>query len=264
MTKNRIFLLLLLPLLGGLLITGLRLSGRAGSVVYGDPQPLGDGTVRSFVTHDAEGQPLTVGVSMTAAALQNLPDRPPQVGPAHEVVLLLPKRSRDLPFDHISVDWNPMGHEPDGMYDAPHFDIHFYMMTDAERNTIDPAASDFEEKASRHPEAAFLPANHVPAPDAVPRMGNHWVDADAPEMNGQPFSMTFLFGSWDGRVTFLEPMITKASLEDVREREGQMMRAAIPQPDSVATPGYYPTAYSVQYDDREETYAVVLEGLTRR
>jgi hypothetical protein len=263
MTKHRILLFLGIPLLGALLIAGLRIGDRSGTF-YGPATPLGDGTVRTVLTRESDGQPLSIGVLLSDGALNNLPAEMPPAGPAHETVLALPRQARDLPFDHVSVDWNPMGHEPEGLYALPHFDVHFYMMTEAERNTIDPTAGDFEVKAGRQPDGAFLPANHVLAPGAVPRMGAHWVDLAAPEMNGQPFSTTFIYGTWDGNVTFLEPMITKGFVESVREMEGQMFEKAIPQPEQVQVTGYYPTLYSIQYDDLKNSYALILGGLTLR
>lgn len=263
MIRKRLVLLFLLPLVGALVITGVRMSDRSGTY-YGDAVSLGDGTVRTFVTRDADGRPLSTGLLFSEEVLTNLPMDMPSMGPAHETTLTLPRQARGLPFDHVSVDWNPMGHEPEGMYTQPHFDFHFYMMTETERNTIDPMAADFEAKAGRQPEASFLPARHVLAPAAVPRMGNHWIDATAPELNGQPFSTTFIYGTWDGKLTFLEPMITKAYIESVRDLSEQMVQKAIPQPMAVQRSGYYPTSYSVQYDATEKTYAFVLDGLTLR
>lgn len=263
MTRKQLVLLFTLPLLGALAITGIQTSDRSGTY-YGDAVSLGDGTIRTFVTRNAGGRPLSTGLLLSEAALNNLPMDLPAMGPAHETVLTLPRQARGLPFDHISVDWNPMGHEPEGMYTQPHFDFHFYMMTEDDRSTIDPMADDFEAKATRQPDAAFLPVEHVMAPGAVPRMGNHWIAATAPELNGQPFSATFIYGTWDGKVTFLEPMITKAYIESVRDLPGQVVQKVIPQPAAVQRSGYYPTTYSVQYDATEKTYAFVLDGLTPR
>ena len=63
-----------------------------------------------------------------------------------------------------------------------------------------------------------LPAGEMPATyintGLVPTMGAHWIDVTAPELNGQPFTETFIFGSFDGKMTFYEPMITKAFIEE--------------------------------------------------
>ena len=44
-------------------------------------------------------------------------------------------------------------------------------------------------------------------------MGLHWLDIASPELNGAEFRYTLFYGSWDGRIIFDEPMITKALLE---------------------------------------------------
>ena len=48
-------------------------------------------------------------------------------------------------------------------------------------------------------------------------MGVHWID---PEVAGvrraRQFTQTFIYGSWNGRLIFAEPMITKALLESRR------------------------------------------------
>ena len=44
-------------------------------------------------------------------------------------------------------------------------------------------------------------------------MGLHWLDIGAPELNGGEFRYTLYYGSWNGRIIFDEPMITKAVLE---------------------------------------------------
>jgi hypothetical protein len=62
-----------------------------------------------------------------------------------------------------------------------------------------------------------LPANYM-HPDfkdveaAVPAMGNHLVDLTGPEVNKQPFTRTWIFGVYNGKVTFYEEMVTRAFL----------------------------------------------------
>ncbi len=63
-------------------------------------------------------------------------------------------------------------------------------------------------------------------------MGAHWVDPTSPEFTGAGFSRTFLYGFWDGHMNFLEPMITKAFIESVKELEGQTATFSIPQPQA--------------------------------
>ena len=68
-----------------------------------------------------------------------------------------------------------------------------------------------------------------------------------------------LWGSYDGRVIFIEPMITRAYLltkPNVTE--------PLKLPARYLRPGYYPTQYSVKYDAEKKEYTVALEGMTLR
>lgn len=250
---------LLILLLATLWSAGCDTNEDVAGTYYGSQASLGNGSVRTFVRLDAEGNPTAVGVTLTEAALTGLPD-----GGDHEenmTELDLPAEATHLPIDHVSVDWNPHGHEPPGIYEQPHFDFHFYLMTRAQRDAIDPTASDFGEKAGRAPAEAHIPAGYIPTPGAVPRMGAHWIDPTSPELNGETFTRTFIYGFWDGQMNFLEPMITEAFIESVKQAPGQAVTFAIPQPQAFAKAGYYPTRYAVRYDAKEKVYQVALEEL---
>jgi hypothetical protein len=224
----------------------------------GPAQTLGDGSVHASVTLE-EGVPTSIGVVFTETALSNLPTQPHHG--VHETVLALPAEAAVAPYDHVSFDWNPEGHEPPGVYDHPHFDIHFYTITSAERDGINPADT---EKVERAPMAEHIPAGYVATPGAVPRMGVHWVDPSSPEFTPAGFSRTFIYGFWDGKMNFLEPMITTAFIESVKASDTQTARFAIPQPQAFEVAGYYPSHYSVSYDDDAKTYTIALDGLERR
>jgi hypothetical protein len=78
----------------------------------------------------------------------------------------------------------------------------------------------------------------------VPMMGAHWVDPTSGEFHGQPFGETFIFGSYEGKVTFYEPMITLEFLKNNSNFE-----RSIPQPAKVQKSGYYPTKMRVVKHD---------------
>lgn len=231
------------------------------ATAYGPTQALGEGSVRSFVTHE-DGVPVTLGIAFTEEALTNLPAG--NEHGVHETTLPLPTGLQTPPYNHISFDWNPQGHEPDGVYDRPHFDIHFYMISEAERDAITPEDPDFEAKSNKQPAAQHVPAGYVQTPGGIPRMGAHWVDPTSPEFTGEGFSRTFIYGFWDGHMTFLEPMIAKAFIENVKTLDGKSVSFAIPQPPAFEKSGYYPTRYSVRYDAGAKTYTIALERLTWR
>ena len=139
------------------------------------------------------------------------------------------------PFKYVQLDWNPSGHEPEFIYGAPHFDFHYYTSTLAETQAIPPYQVDptgFDNK----PDAAYLPPTYIDPGGGVPQMGKHWLDATSPELSGQPFTQTFIYGTYNGKVTFLEPMITEAFLTSSHGFE-----RSIPQPAKVQVSGHYPT-----------------------
>lgn len=217
----------------------------------GETKSLGGGGVRSWVQLDNKGKPEALGVTLTEAALTNLPDAP------SETVLNLPKQDYGLAFNHISVDWNPQGHEPQGIYDKPHFDFHFYLISQDERKQILPT----DGISAKQPSTEALPADYVsPAPVAVPGMGVHWADKTSPELNGQPFTTTLLYGYAKGNMAFIEPMITKALLESKPNQTFDLKLPSVYPKKGV----YYPTKYNIKYNAASHEISVALEGLTLR
>ena len=96
---------------------------------------------------------------------------------------------------------------------------------------------------------------------AVAAMGNHLVDSKDPELADPTlgFSSTFIYGAYDGKLIFLEPMVSHKFLSSKPDR-------CIPLrgPQAYAVSGYYPSTYCVRYDGLSKTYRVTLEGLTYR
>jgi hypothetical protein len=234
------------------------------ATTYGRAVAVGRGEARVYVV-TKDGAPLEVGVALGEAALEGLPADGAPGGMAmpdghHTYDLDLPMPAENpTPWRFVGFGWNPAGHVPHGVFDRPHFDFHFYAMTEAERAAILPTDSAFEAKAAREPAPELVPAGYVRFPGAVPLMGAHWGDPKSPELNGGPFTETFLYGSWDGRLTFAEPMITKAFLETKPD-----FRESVAVPARWERPGWYPTEYRVYWDAPSREYRVALSGLVRR
>lgn len=232
--------------------------GRAGTFV-GATRPLGSGTVRSWVTLDEAGKPVAVGLTFSESAFKTVPAELPRGQESLELDLLLPKEASATAFNHIGFGWNPKGHEPENIYTIPHFDIHFYTISIEEKERITAQGEDLA-RCYKKPEAEYVPAGYIlPPGTAVPRMGAHWVDPNANEMKGQPFIRTFLYGNYDGKLIFFEPMITKSFFETK-----QNVTEYIKLPQKYAKPGYYPTKYSVRFDAAKKEYSVALEGMVLR
>ena len=237
-------------------------------IVYGPPVTLNEGTARVYLLVD-EGTPLELGVAIDTAFMGELPADGSHGGvvmpdgrSTFEYLLEMPPEN-PTPFQHVTLDWNPRGHEPDGVYDVAHLDVHFYLIGLDERLAIDPRDPGFAARASRLPEPAYIPAGYVdPGLPAVPMMGVHLVDPASPELRAEdpaPFEYTFIYGAWDGRITFLEPMVATAFLES---RQGLEM--AIPVAERHAVPGYYPQAYRIAWEDARGEHRIALTNWVRR
>lgn len=261
-------------------------AGEPPLVRYGSPVALGNGEARSYVMTDAAGNPQEIGVALTERALEGLPTMGTGHAGGHEMphtfLLDLPAE-HTAPFTFVEMNWNPAGHEPAGVYqDMPHFDFHFWTVSRSEREAIVPTDPAYADKANRKPAAEFVPEfnaalappNATLADVAVPMMGVHWIDLRSPELQGmlgkpeayRPFTTTFIHGSWDGRLVFWEPMITRAYIVAKKEAKDAAVRDEIiplPKPARYQAPGSYPSAYRITWDEQAREYRIALTGLAR-
>lgn len=235
------------------------------ALVYGPSVAFSQGSARAWVQIDASGAASAIGIAMTETALNGLPTTVSGPSPTAVMASLpLPPEAAGTGFDHAELGYNPLGHDPVRIYGLPHFDMHFYTISPAIQLAILPNDPQWATKAANLPGAAFVPTGYVPPPapiaaSAVPQMGVHWTDVKSPEFNGQPFTNTFIYGSWDGQFIFLESMVTKAYLES----HPANVTKGIPQPAQWAKPGSYPTTYTVNYDAASKEYRITLGGLTK-
>ncbi|MEV4611019.1 hypothetical protein AB0K43_00255 [Kitasatospora sp. NPDC049258] len=270
-------------------------SCRAGAAAHrpclalGTPQRLGRGLVRTYGQLDG-GRPLAVGILYSEHALDGLPtamtdghhcfdiDGDGTIDPMtecvanHEYVLPLPRAVLDLPGMPLKwalLNWNPMGHPPAGAYDRPHFDNHFYLQSKAERDAIRPGpcrgvinCAD-AATATRAVPPEYLPQGYQNRNLTEAAMGNHLADPSSAEWHGAPFTKTFVYGSYDARISFLEPMVSLAALRDARDADQASACAPVKQPQAWQQPGWYPRAYCVRYLAERRSYAVSLEDFAR-
>jgi hypothetical protein len=110
-------------------------------------------------------------------------------------------------------------------------------------------------RASRPVPPQYLPGGHIDVGAVVPRMGNHLLDSESPELKDSlPFTRTFIYGAYEGELIFWEPMITLEFLRKTRDA-----CFGIGQPQGFRQAGYYPTRYCVR-QDRRGLRTVSLEG----
>ena len=251
----------------------------ATETLVGEQKNIGNGSVRTWLKVDTKDrEPRSIGVTLTASALSGLPadtDVPQENslklrlmdgGPNHtfEYELKFPPEAAETAFRHMGFNWNPEGHGPKGIFTKAHFDVHFYMATPEYRHGIIVDLQDadpvYVRTSNLEPPGQFLPPDYQLAPNtAEPRMGSHYADVTSAQLKPGNFSNIFLIGVHGGSILFWEPMITKEYLETKPN-----FTARLPLPEAYPVSGYYPTAYSVVYDQDRQEFNISLDGLTFR
>lgn len=206
---------------------------------YGPQQQVGDGSAGTFATISHIGVPLEIGVIFTEKALTGLPGQNTFYSLAFHQ-----KAIEATLFEHVVVGLSALGHvmPPDGFI-GPHFDVRFFMMTEEERLAIPaPPAAGFDVT----PPSGYLPPNYVEN-SAQAQIGRHW--AESIFTAGQTVNHAMVYGTWNGQVTFLAPIVTLATLSS-----GQSYSVTYPQPQYFARHGYYATRYNIYTDDKGMIY----------
>ncbi len=255
--------------------------------VLGTPSSLGKGTVASYAEFDKSGAPKAIGVIFSAGALDALPAAPSdghrcfdanndgvidlatECSGWHERVLPVPSeasRRTDVPFKWALLNWNPRGHIPPGVFDTPHFDVHFYIepienIFAIQRGTcgLEMVRCDQFALASKPVPSNYVPPNFQDLGIVAPAMGNHLCDPTDHVFHGEKFKRHWIYGAYDGRVIFYEEMVDR----------GYMLSKPdacfpIPSPAAVALTGYYPTRSCVRFTPGKDEYTVSIEDFVLR
>lgn len=265
-------------------------SYRGPCAEYGTPIPRGDGFLQGY-TQRIGHRPVAMGVTFTPATLRNLPteysdgkycfdkdgdgrfDLHMECAVGHEGVLDLPEpflENVDTPFTWSLTNYNPEGHVPPGVYDVAHFDVHFYIQSLEDRNAIRPGPCPVLTHCDDYARAKIpVPVRHVHPDfkdlDAVePAMGNHLIDDTGPEFHGVPFTHTWIYGSYDGEISFYEAMITTKWFEDLRTGAVADRCVAFKQPQAWKIAGWYPTTYCMEYRENRGDYVVSMSDWVHR
>lgn len=212
---------------------------------------LGNGTANSWVTTDNDGNPVSLGMTISEAAMEGLGNE------MTETILTMPSQASMTNIKMIAVDWNPGGHEPPGIYDIPHFDFHFYMVDRNFRMQIT-ATGDDTVKCNKQPMMGYLPDGYILFPGGIPTMGAHAADLSSPELNGSIFTETFIYGYYDGNMIFYEPMITRDYL-----RGKQFSEKTLKTPSKYPSNGYYPSKMKIEFNTVKKEYSIYLTGMSK-
>jgi hypothetical protein len=232
---------------------------------FGSQVEVGSGKLRSFVRINHENVPQEIGLELTQGALQNLPLPPAGVTGEYSFDFEIPLHQKALevtPFDHLEFDWQPNGHPPQGIFTLPHFDMHFYMLPLEQQMAIPaPNSSNLNTLFGPVP-IGYLPADYSIAGAPVMQMGRHWLDKTssvlAPTL--ATFQHELIYGTYDGKVVFLEPMVTRNFLLSDTE-----FHQAIKQPTVFNPTGtYYPTRYNIYKDVKTGNIFLTLDQFILR
>lgn len=217
-------------------------------VVFKGPQvALGYGKVRSWISVDSNGHPSEIGIEMTPEAFKNLETDNSKTLPPEHATIIVPfhhKGTQLTPFNHVGLNWNPQGHEPLGIFDVPHFDIHFYMISAEEQLAIPAWSPETDAAFNNYPPMGYMPADYGTPPGpatAEAQMGKHWLPVNLGAY--LPFSKIMVYGTYNGKFIFVEPMITlDYLLSDVPFNDNYS------QPEHFEKAGNYPTKYNIYHD----------------
>jgi hypothetical protein len=262
-----------------------------GETVFGEAQILGADKISTYATLGADGRPTAFGLVFTRKALDGLPQKKNMTSRCfdadnngkindssecegdYELRLAMPAAlagRADFPFKWVGFNWNPEGHVPPGVYDLPHFDMHFYMVPQGLIDGIRVGGCALfinckdREKALIPVDKKYIHPDHISVGATVSMMGDHLLNSKSPELarkreDKKKFTHTWIFGSYEGRITFYETMMT---------REFLLSRARacfdIKQPRAWQRSGIYPTRYCIRHDPASDAIRVSLEDLVLR
>ena len=224
--------------------------------VAGSCQPVFGSQVCSFAEMSGT-RVVALGATVPMAAIDGSPADAPMVWPpvANAVVPMPAEARAATGVDHLTIYWEHHGHPP-GPFLTPHFDFHFYTISDAERQAIDCAN---KTKPPVLPTGYSMVDMELPGLGmltglCVPKMGMHsLVTTDLQATT--PFSGTMVLGFYNARPIFFEPMVAKAKL-----LEKKSFTLPLVTPAGLAAGVQYPTRFEAVYDASIPGYRFVFSG----
>jgi hypothetical protein len=206
---------------------------------------------------------LAVGVTVPVAAIDSAPaeEGPMAWPPVAAAALQVPESAQQQSgLTHFTMFWEATGHPP-APYLTPHFDFHFYTIPSAERTAIDCADT---TKPAALAAGYALPDVTLPPPMAkmigvstlvgicVPRMGMHSL-LSSELASDTPFRGSLVIGYYAGKPIFVEPMITRAMLDEKHSFD-------LPIPAIPGMTGNHPGTFHAEYDAQRNVYRFEFSG----
>ncbi len=228
----------------------------ADPIQFGETSTVGEGSVSSYVRFDGAGDVNSYGIKLTGDALNGLSQGPPPELHAH---VDMPVGVSGIPVEFVDIHFLPGGHiggPGNNYWLVPHFDFHFFVQPMAATATFTDETTGFNPLPD-----SYVPAGYILAPDSfVAGEGVHWVN---PAEFGGPYTTNFIYGSYAGEMTFLEPMEALSFLEAMRAGTEGDFSGAIGTADSYQKTGLYPSEYSISYDAGEDAFYIEMSNLSQ-
>jgi hypothetical protein len=207
----------------------------------------------------ADSQLVALGATVPLATIDSAPHEGEMVWPPKPALVVpLPAEARTaVGADHLSFFWEPHGHPPAAMM-TPHFDFHFYVISESAREAIDCKDS---AKPMAIPAGYALPDIDIPQLGmltglCVPGMGMHALPAT--DIAGStPFTSSMVFGYYAQHPIFYEPMVTRAMLQERRS-----FTLVVPPQSDLPAGVHYPTKFEAVYDSTTPAYRFVFSGFS--
>jgi hypothetical protein len=182
----------------------------------------------------------------------------------------------ESPFKYAEVDWNTEGlpRGPENSFVSPHFDFHFYLRQkswvdshlrcgSSNGRTCDPQKTSYAQmrRFLMAPPATDVPPGYFPGVESsIPDMGLHSLDGrvhySVEEVNHHP---VLLYGSYDGRLLFVEASVTQYNLQDAMEAPSHTLSYVYRQPREYEQHSW-PTRFTITYDPRTNGYTAAFAG----
>ncbi|HYX35399.1 MAG TPA: hypothetical protein VE954_20070 [Oligoflexus sp.] len=250
MVRSMVNIVRMCALSGGLCGSLSAMAGHAeSSVMNGADTKLFGVTITSEYTLDKDSRITGIQLVLPVSAIDKALGQP-MSGLKIDLPVVL---KEDSLIQHITIDWNPEGHDPAHVYDRPHFDFHFYFIGKDEVHAID-CSDRTPIPASLVPDDYVLPPLDAPTA-CVPAMGIHAVPLKDVSP-GFTFTETPIYGYYQGRFIFFEPMITR---DHLLSRQPVVQTIQYPEAFLVNVKNHFiPKTFRLSFDSRSQTYLITL------
>jgi hypothetical protein len=242
------------------------------------------GTYPARQTNTTHGTPAAVTVSIPPIAFtgpgqsSTLP-----VGPCQTIYrfafphIRASHNATESPFKYAEVDWNTEGlpRGPQNSFLSPHFDFHFYLRQkswvdrhlrcgSSNGRTCDPQKTSYAQmrRFLMAPPATDVPPGYFPGVESsIPDMGLHSLDGrvhySVEEVNHHP---VLLYGSYDGRLLFVEASVTQYNLQDAMQAPSHTLSYVYRQPRKYEQRSW-PTRFTITYHPPTGGFTAAFAGI---